>query len=90
MYNRRKSYFLEVNVTVDSFNKEMLWNMEVHYLLVRQLANIEVHSLNITTHDKVKWLKPQYLDIKSSRCILFPLGFSSSSLVQNVKAHRDK
>lgn len=84
LYNQRKQYFLEVNVTVSSDDKPLRWSMDVHYLLVRQLANIEVYSLNITSRRPTATISPKNLDVRRSRCILFPLGFSNSSMAERV------
>mgnify|MGYP000843987530 FL=1 len=85
MYNRRKQYFFEVNVTVGGAGgKPLRWNMEVHYLLIRQLANIEVISINITNSKPIGSIKPKYLDVKRSRCIIFPVGFSNSSMTERI------
>jgi hypothetical protein len=41
---------------------------------------MEVFTINLTGNKPMATIKPKYLDISRSRCVVYPLGFSNSTL----------
>jgi hypothetical protein len=81
LYSKNKEHYFEVNLFAQNNNSEHFrWSAQVHYLLSRPLANIEVYTINLTASNPTATIKLKYLDIGRSRCIIFPLGFSNSTL----------
>lgn len=81
LFKRKKQYLFQVNVTaVRNHDAYFAFSVTIQYIITRQLANVQVFTLNLTTKKPTATVKPDRLSIIKSRCIVFPLGFTNSSL----------
>lgn len=68
----------------DSYIK---YSVTIQYMITRQLDNMQVFTLNLTTKKPRAFIKPKHLNTNKSQCIVFPLGFTNSTLVDKLTAH---
>lgn len=87
LFKRKKEYFLQVNATSTQTNDPYFsFSLTIQYFVARQLDNVQVFTLNLTSKKPVSEIKPKRLVVNKSRCVVLPLGWSSTALVSNFTA----
>lgn len=90
-FKSNKQYFFQVNCTsINNNDPYFVFSTTIQYVITRQLDNMQIYTLNLTSKKPAGTVKPKRLSINKSRCIVFPLGFSNSSYVSKFSVRQSQ